>query len=233
MIKPSFYNQEALVNDIWNEMTSTGFANRSKNDFYDFILYLLNKYDKNHCLSTNDNAENERLLKTKDNRIKNAKKNISVQFMDDTEYDNIFVDFIKKIGTGNLPSLDDTGDAYTMVIEDTALRSVLETKLKRITNSTFDYKMNKEIVTVSYEAFLKMIATELKLNTSDNNSDGMVTLLTNTLDSLKEEKSKQDVKQALQEAIDTLKESDSLQSFGINGLKAVATFATKKFLTKV
>ena len=36
MTKPSFFNQAALVDDLWNEMTTTGFSNRSKNDFYDF-----------------------------------------------------------------------------------------------------------------------------------------------------------------------------------------------------
>lgn len=229
MTRPSFFNQAALVDDLWKEMTITGFSNRSKNDFYDFVLYLLNKYDNNHFLSENDNADNERLLKTKAARIKSAKKNISVQFMDEDEYKDIFIDFIKKISSGNLPSLDDTGDTYTMVIEDTSLRSVLETKLKRITHTTFDYKMNKEIVTISHSAFLKMLAVELDLS---NDSDGMITLLSNTIDSLKDEKSKQDIKEALTEAVGALKESDSLQSLTINGLKAVATFAVTKFLAR-
>ena len=149
--------------------------------------------------------------------------------MSSEEYDDIFIDFIKKISSGNLPSLDDNGDTYIMVIEDTALRSVLETKLKRITHTTFDYKMNKEIVTISHSAFLKMLAVELDLS---NDSNGMITLLSNTIDSLKDEKSKQDIKEALTEAVGALKESDSLQSLTINGLKAVATFAVTKFLTR-
>lgn len=230
MIKPSFFNQVAFVNDLWNEMTTTGFSNRSKNDFYDFVLYLLNKYDRNHFLSENDNAYNERLLKTKATRIKSAKKNISVQFMTSEEYDAIFVEFIKKISSDNILSLNDTGDAYTMVVEDTALRSVLETKLKRITNTTLDYKMNKEIVTISYEAFLKMLAVEL--NFSDD-SDGIIELLSGTIASLKNEKNTQVVQQALTEAIGALKDSDSLQSFAINGLKAVAAFAVTKLLAVV
>lgn len=229
MTKPSFFNQAALVDDLWKEMTTTGFSNRSKNDFYDFALYLLNKYDKNHFLSENDNAHNERLLKTKEARIKAAKKNISVQFMSSEEYDDIFIDFIKKISSGNLPSLDDNGDTYTMVIEDAALRSVLETKLKRVTHTTFDYKMNKEIVIISHSAFLKMLAVELDLSSDSN---GMIKLLSNTIDSLKNEKSKQDVKHALSEAMQALKESDSIQSFGINALKAVATFAATRFLAR-
>ena len=229
MTKPSFFNQAALVDDLWKEMTTTGFSNRSKNDFYDFVLYLLNKYDNNHFLSENDNAYNERLLKSTEVRIKSAKKNISVKFMSSEEYDDIFIDFIKKISSGNLPSLDENGDTYIMVIEDTALRSVLETKLKRITHTTFDYKMNKEIVTISHSAFLKMLAVELDLS---NDSNGMITLLSNTIDSLKDEKSKQDIKEALTEAVGALKESDSLQSLTINGLKAVATFAVTKFLTR-
>ena len=60
----------------------------------------------------------------------------------------------------------------------------------------------------------------------------MIKLLSNTIDSLKNEKSKQDVKHALSEAMQALKESDSIQSFGMNALKAVASFATTKFLAR-
>jgi hypothetical protein len=230
MVEPKFENHAALVDALWHEIKTNGLYDSSKIDFYDFVLYLLNKYDKNHFFNTNDNADNERLLKVNATKIKAAKKNISVKFMSEAEYKDIFVEFLRKIGNGNLPSLDDTGNSYTMVIEDPALRSVLETKLKRVANTTLDYKMNKEIVTISHESFLKMLAFELDLLTEDKDSAGIETLLSNTIDSLKDDKSKQVIKQSIQEAIKTLKDSDSIQSFGINSLKAVATFAVTKFM---
>lgn len=226
MTRPSFFNQDALVGELWNEISTTGFSNRCKTDFYDYVLYLLNKYDRNHFLDANDNTDNERLLKTKASRINSAKKNISVQFMDGKEYESIFARFIERIGKGDIPKLDDTGDSYTMVLEDATLRDTLATKLKRVAHTTLDYKLNKELVTVKHEAFIAMLASELKLDESI--SEGIRRLISDTRDALEKEKGKQDMKKALDTALQTLKDSDSLQSLGINGLKAVATFVSKK-----
>lgn len=160
MAEPKF--NDGVAESIWEEIRTNGMYGRSKNDFYDFVLYTLNKHDPDHFLDENDNATNERLLKISATRIKAAKKNISVKFMDDGEYDQIFCDFIKKISDGGVPSLNDSSDglSYTMVIEDIALRSIIEGKLKRLTGTTLDYHLNTELVTIGHEAFIRMLGAE-------------------------------------------------------------------------
>lgn len=167
MAEPKF-NDEA-VKAIWEEIKTNGMYGRSKNDFYDFVLYTLNRHDPKHFLDGNDNATNERLLKISATRIKAAKKNISVKFMDDSEYDKIFSDFIKKISDIGIPSQNDSPDglSYTMVIEDVALRSILEGKLKCVANTTLDYHLNTELVTIGHEAFMKMLGAEAEYAGSD------------------------------------------------------------------
>lgn len=223
MIESEFENTDKLVEELWNEIKTNGMYGRSKNDFYDFVLYILNKYDKNHFLSENDNAYNERLLKINSSRIKSAKKNISVKFMDQKEYEEIFINFIKKLAEGNLPSLNDDDGSYTMIIEDTALRSVIESKLKRLSNTSLDYKINTEIVTVKHEDFIKMLTAEI-----DKEDEDIRTLLESTIKTLKNDKNSQEIKKAIQ---DVLNDSDSLQSLSINALKAVSLCIQRKIVS--
>lgn len=216
----AFFDTQKIVGELWNELQTNGVYGRSKTDFYDYILYLLNKYDANHFLSSNDNATNERLLKITAARIKTAKKNISVKFMDNSEYEKIFQNFIQRIANGNIPSLEDNGKSYTMVIEDTALRSIIEAKLKRIANTTLDYKLNTELVTISHKAFVELLATE-----SENSPENIKDFLKNFLKTLKDNESKNDIKQMIKTVID----SGSFETFGLNALKAIAQFIYKKF----
>lgn len=219
----AFFDTQKIVGELWNELQTNGVYGRSKTDFYDYILYLLNKYDANHFLSSNDNATNERLLKITATRIKTAKKNISVKFMDNSEYEKIFQNFIQRIANGNIPSLEDNGKSYTMVIEDTALRSIIEAKLKRIANTTLDYKLNTELVTISHKAFVELLATE-----SENSTENIKVFLENVLKSLEDGKNKNDIKQMIKTVID----SGSFETFGLNALKAIAQFIYKKFENK-
>ncbi len=214
-----FNNTEELVDDLWNEIKTNGMYGRSKTDFYDYVLYLLNKYDSGHFLSSNDNATNERLLKINATRIKSAKKNISVKFMDDGEYEKIFSDFINKITEENPLSLSDDGKSYTMVIEDVALRSIIETKLKRIANTTLDYKLNNELVSIDHKAFVKMLVAEI-----NNSSDDIKNSLEKIVEELKKDKNNQDLWQTIETAIS----SDSFASLGINALKAIALYVYRK-----
>lgn len=214
-----FDNTKQLVDDLWNEIRINGMYGRSKTDFYDYVLYLLNKYDSGHFLSSNDNAANERLLKINATRIKSAKKNISVKFMDDNEYEKIFSDFINKIANGKLPFLSDDGKSYTMVIEDVALRSIIETKLKRITNTTLDYKLNNELVSIEHRAFIEMLVAEIKNNPSDINN-----LLEEIVKELKKDKNKQDLWQIIENTLS----SDSFASLGIKALKEIASYVYRK-----
>lgn len=219
----AFFDTQKIVGELWNELQTNGVYGRSKTDFYDYILYLLNKYDANHFLSSNDNATNERLLKITATRIKTAKKNISVKFMDNSEYEKIFQNFIQRIANGNIPSLEDNGKSYTMVIEDTALRSIIEAKLKRIANTTLDYKLNTELVTISHKAFVELLVAE-----SENSPENIKDFLKNFLKTLKDNESKNDIKQMIKTVLD----SGSFETFGLNALKAIAQFIYKKFENK-
>ena len=187
MVKPSFTNQAQLVEDLWNEIKSTGLYVRKGNEFYDYVLYLLNKYDENHFFFTNDNADNERLLKIENSQVKDAKKNISVKFMDDSEYNAIFLDFVKRLSKGKLPNLADDGESYTMVVEDIATRDAIETRLKRVANTTLKYNQNTELVSISHESLMKLLAAEVESANSADNSD-IKKLLEDTTNSLKGKK---------------------------------------------
>lgn len=220
---PVFLDTEKFIGELWNELQTNGVYGRSKTDFYDYILYLLNKYDANHFLSSNDNATNERLLKITAARIKTAKKNISVKFMNNGEYEKIFQNFIQRIANGNIPSLEDNGKSYTMVIEDTALRSIIESKLKRIANTTLDYKLNTELVTISHKAFVELLVAE-----SENSTENIKGFLENVLKSLEAGKNKNEIEQTIKTVID----SDSFEKLGLNALKAIAQFIYKKFKNK-
>ena len=140
--------------------------------------------------------------------------------MDNSEYEKIFQNFIQRIANGNIPSLEDNGKSYTMVIEDTALRSIIEAKLKRIANTTLDYKLNTELVTISHKAFVELLATE-----SENSTENIKVFLENVLKSLEDGKNKNEIEQMFKPVID----SDSFEKLGLNALKAIAQFIYKKF----
>lgn len=219
MGEPVFNEEKEFISEVWNEIKTNGMYGRSKNDFYDYVLYLLNKHDINHFFSSNDNATNERLLKINATRIKSAKKNISVKFMNDSEYEKIFSDFIQNIADGKLPTLSDDGKYYTMVIEDVALRSIIETKLKRTANTTLDYKLNNELVSIEHKAFIEMLADE-----TNNEPNNVKSLLEEIIKTLENSKNAQEVKQM----IETVLRSDSFASLGINALKVITAYICKK-----
>lgn len=237
MVKPSFTNQAQLVEDLWNEIKSTGLYVRKGNEFYDYVLYLLNKYDENNFFSTNDNADNERLLKINDSQLKDAKKNISVKFMDDSEYNAIFLDFVKRLSKGKLPNLADDGESYTMVVEDIVTRDAIETRLKRVANTTLKYNQNTELVSISHESLMKLLAAEVESANSADNSD-IKKLLEDTTNSLKGKKTMQGAKQCIDKAIEALCKAapvplpDSLKELGIDALKVVAVAAWNKIVDK-
>lgn len=219
MGEPIFNEEKEFISEVWNEIKTNGMYGRSKNDFYDYVLYLLNKHDTNHFFSSNDNATNERLLKINATRIKSAKKNISVKFMNDSEYEKIFSDFIQNIADGKLPTLSDDGKSYTMVIEDVALRSIIETKLKHTANTTLDYKLNNELVSIEHKAFIEMLADEI-----NNEPNNVKPLLEESIKTLENSKNAQEVKQM----IETVLQSDSFASLGINALKVITAYICKK-----
>lgn len=237
MTKPSFFNQDKLVEDLWKEINSFGLYERKGNEFYDYVLYLLNKYDKNHFLFENDNADNEQLLKIDAEKIKTSKKNISVKFMDVQEKNTIFLDFLKRLSAGKLPNLNNDGESYTMTIEDTALRSAIEARLKRAANTTLRYDENTELVTVSHEAFMAMLTAEMS-GKAESGADDIRLLLEGVTNALKDKKTKQAVKRGIDRTIGALASAvpvpvpESLKELGVDALKEIAHFAYEKIVDR-
>lgn len=210
---------EFLAKELWNEITTNGLYAKSKTDFYDYVLYLLNKADKNHFFDTNDNAKNERLLKVNSTHIKAAKKNISVKFMNNDEYEAIFHNFIKSVADGSLSFFPDEGENYKIMIEDSVLRSVLEAKLKKSAKTTFDYHLNKEIVCVSHKDFVTMLIAETYGANTDEKE-----ILKQITKELEHNHNKKEILESIQKVL----ESDSWVSFGKNALEVVASFVKSK-----
>ena len=101
--EPKFTDKKALefTNELWGKVKEKGFGAWSKNDINDYLLYLFNKHGGGF-FDKNSNEQNERLLKTTAAKIKASKKNISVKFMDDNEYKDIFIGFLRDLSNGKI-----------------------------------------------------------------------------------------------------------------------------------
>ncbi len=163
-------NPKAFCDELWSKIINDELFSRQKNDICDYVLYLFNKYDSVHFLDSLSNAENERLLKTTASKIKASKKNISVKFMNEVEYRQVFIDFLKSINDKNKrivkeirPKDEDKEPYLEFVIENNVLKDMLEAKLKRCVGDTFTYTLNSEKLELSHESFIKMIKKEMEV----------------------------------------------------------------------
>lgn len=157
-----FDNPNNFANDLWSEIVDSALFSRPKNDICDYLLYLFNKHDSAHFLDLNSNEQNERLLKMNASKIKSTKKNIAIKFMDSNEYDKIFGDFLDRLAIrveNKTIRIDD--DNVKLVIENPALRDILASKLKVITDDTLDFSLNSEKVSISSKNFLAMLCNEV------------------------------------------------------------------------
>lgn len=159
-----------FANALWREITKNQLLSKQKNDICDYLLYLFNKHDSAHFLDSRTNAENERLLQTTATKIKSTKKNISVKFMSETEYKQVFRDFLNSLNDKNKhivkeirPKGDDAEPYLEFIIENNVLKDMLEAKLKRCVGDTFSYTLNSEKLELSYESFIKMIEMEVRI----------------------------------------------------------------------
>ncbi|MGX3097611.1 hypothetical protein [Helicobacter sp. 23-1046] len=159
-----------FANTLWREITKNQLLSKQKNDICDYLLYLFNKHDSEHFLDSRTNAENERLLQTTATKIKSTKKNISVKFMSETEYKQVFRDFLTSLNDKNKrivkeirPKDKDKEPYLEFIIENNVLKDMLEAKLKRCVGDTFSYTLNSEKLELSYESFIKMIEMEVRI----------------------------------------------------------------------
>ena len=157
-----------FVDELWQGIMRSGFGAWSKNDIYDYLLYLFNKYDEKHFFDKNSNEKNERLLKITAAKIKASKTNISVKFFDSTEYDGVFEEFLQAFASGRIAIKDGTQGKLKLTIENPVFRKALENRLKDRVQESFDYNLNSEKVEISCEAFITMLEIEAdRLKNSD------------------------------------------------------------------
>lgn len=95
MRKDEIKKHKEIVECIYTEITENGLYSKSKNDIYDFLLYTFDKYNNGNFFMNKKDSECERKFKITSIKVKNARKNISVKFMDNKEYENIFIDFFR------------------------------------------------------------------------------------------------------------------------------------------
>ena len=213
-------NADKLVKELWQAIMLKGFGAWSKNDICDYLLYLFNKYDEKHFFDSNSNEKNERWLKTTATKIKASKKNISVKFLNQTEYDEIFEEFLCAFANERIAIKDGSKeDTIKLTIENPVFRNVLEAKLKDKVQEGFEYSLNSEKVEISCEAFITMLKDEAnRLKKSDN--------LNKVLQECKATKTMQDISALLD------KLSKAPQDFGASFFKDFIPKVCKTLYTK-
>ncbi len=168
-IKVEKEDAENFVEDLIKKITETGLYAMSKTDFYDYVLYLLDKHSENHFLSDNTNFENALLLKIPESRVKSLKLNIDLKFREESEKDSLVVitNFLSKLSESNFIS-DENKNRYIFVLDDKYTRMCIESVLKK-SGTTLDYSFNSERVSLEKEslcAFLKQYSEDLEKHLS-------------------------------------------------------------------
>jgi hypothetical protein len=153
----------SFARDLWRKITDTGFNAMSKNDFYDYVLYLFNKHSKTQFLDNGSNYDNSILLRVTEQKLKSTQQNIYLKYETPEEKDHILPNFINKIMEDRI-SLELSQDTYTFVLDHLPTRNYLEALMKRSRNTTFDYALNREKVSLGVKDFydlLKTVVTEI------------------------------------------------------------------------
>lgn len=151
-----------LVNELIQKIEQTGFGAMSKNDIYDFLLYLLNKYSGNHFLENNTNFENALFLKIPESKLKNSKMNINLKFKENNDCNTVIANFLSRLTVDKLKQ-NESKDGYVFILDDNYTRMCIESVLKK-DGDTLDYRINPEKVEIkkdSLHKFLRQYQNEL------------------------------------------------------------------------
>ena len=90
-------NYKEFSTELLKKIFEMGIGTYSKNDMYDYILYVANKHSSERFLDKQTNYDNAVLLKVTETKIKNTKLNISLKYKNETEKNKLFEDFLFKI----------------------------------------------------------------------------------------------------------------------------------------
>jgi hypothetical protein len=152
-------NAEQFVRDLWCKIIDSGFNALSKNDFYDYVLYLFNKYNTKPFLDVNSNYQNSQLLRITEQKLKNTAHNIYLKYYEKSEKENLLKLFFEKIADKKIILKTDNEEdikQYHLVIEDIRIRTQLEGILKEYAGTTLDYHFNTELVKLETKDFYTM-----------------------------------------------------------------------------
>lgn len=143
-----------ILKNIFEKIKTDGLYAYNKTDLYDYLIYLL---DKEERLLNKSNDELSRLLKISSSKVNALRANISVKFMNDSEYESLFLDFLSQLSSKNIKE-DETH--YIFTIENKAIRNFIEAKLKKHCNDTADYTLNKEKIKILKSDFITLLEKE-------------------------------------------------------------------------
>ena len=85
--------------NIFEKIKTDGLYAYNKTDLYDYLIYLL---DKEERLLNKSNDELSRLLKISSSKVNALRANISVKFMNVSEYESLFLDFLSQLSSKNI-----------------------------------------------------------------------------------------------------------------------------------
>lgn len=143
-----------ISKNIFEKIKTDGLYAYNKTDLYDYLIYLL---DKEERLLNKSNDELSRLLKISPSKVSALRANISVKFMNDSEYKGLFLDFLSQLSNKNIKE-DDA--YYIFTIENKAIRNFIEAKLKKHCDDTADYTLNKEKIKILKSDFITLLEKE-------------------------------------------------------------------------
>ena len=154
-------NAERFTADLWQKITQTGFNALSKNDFYDYVLYLFNKYDENHFLSLRPNYENAQTLRVSSQKIAASKENITLKYYSDAEKTEVPLLFLQSVASGSLQPEESNG-GYTLTLEDKRTRAYLDYLLKKYRGASFDVQLSREKISLKRNDFFALCSAVLQ-----------------------------------------------------------------------
>lgn len=143
-----------ISKNIFEKIKTDGLYAYNKTDLYDYLIYLL---DKEERLLNKSNDELSRLLKISSSKVNALRANISVKFMNVSEYESLFLDFLSQLSNKNIKE-DNT--YYIFTVENKAIRNFIEAKLKKHCNDTADYTLNKEKIKILKSDFITLLEKE-------------------------------------------------------------------------
>jgi hypothetical protein len=154
-------NTKKLAEQLATCITETGFNTLSKNDFYDYVLYLLNKYSDKKFLILNSNEENAYLLKVKPEKVKSSKFNIFLKFEEKDEQEKALRRLVNSIidNPELITRYDNDKSELRLTIEDPVIRFCLDGKMKALLNVSLDTSFNNEIATMRKADFFKVLSS--------------------------------------------------------------------------